>query len=92
MEAQGESWERLLFSASSQLTSLREEKKNNFIHKAVLGKDVWQEKNVTTAYEAVVSCAKQTLKPCLVQLNFTSEVVFLKTSFTNSFLSGAKLF
>jgi hypothetical protein len=31
---------------------------NNFTHKAILEKGVWQKKKLTTAHEAVMSCAK----------------------------------
>ena len=38
--------------------SLREEKKNNFIHEAVL--EISIKKQLTTTHEADVSCTKQT--------------------------------
>jgi hypothetical protein len=50
-----ESWDKVLFSASSQLIFLWEKEKNS------LEMSVWQIKHLTTAHEAVVSCVKQTL-------------------------------
>jgi len=40
---EGESWNKLLFSASSHFISLRERKKNSFTYEAILAMGVWQE-------------------------------------------------
>ena len=58
---EGKSWDKLFFSASSQLMSLWEGEKNSFMHETVWEMSVWQIKQLTTAHEVAVSCVKQTL-------------------------------